>query len=197
MINKRYNILWPNVVYSRNTRLVYHFMSVYFIILLFSRQVYKRTHDHLKNAKKKKKRQDPKSISNKNSINVKYKEISQIDNFFKLFILYWDIANCCLVTNSCLTLASPWTVAHGQRLLCPWHFSGKNTGVGCHFLLQGIFLTQELNPCLLCWQADSLPLSFQVNSKGTQPYIYMYPFSPKLLSPPGCHITLSRVPCAI
>ena len=32
------------------------------------------------------------------------------------------------------------------RLLCPWNFSGKNTGVGCHFLLQGIFLTQGLNP---------------------------------------------------
>ena len=29
----------------------------------------------------------------------------------------------------------------------------------CHFLLQGIFLTQELNPSLLHWQADSLPLS--------------------------------------
>ena len=28
------------------------------------------------------------------------------------------------------------------RLLCPWDFPGKNTGVGCHFLLQGIFLTQ-------------------------------------------------------
>jgi len=25
------------------------------------------------------------------------------------------------------------------RLLCPWNFPGKNTGVGCHFLLQGIF----------------------------------------------------------
>ena len=28
------------------------------------------------------------------------------------------------------------------RLLCPWDFPGKNTGAGCHFLLQGIFLTQ-------------------------------------------------------
>ena len=27
---------------------------------------------------------------------------------------------------------------------------GKNTGMGCHALLQGIFLTQESNPCLLC-----------------------------------------------
>ena len=38
-------------------------------------------------------------------------------------------------------------------------FSGKNTGVGCHFLLWGIFLTQGLNLSLLHWQADSLPLS--------------------------------------
>ena len=39
---------------------------------------------------------------------------------------------------------------------------GKNPGVGCHFLLQGIFLTQGRNPCLLClvyWSLDSLPLS--------------------------------------
>ena len=36
-----------------------------------------------------------------------------------------------------------------------------NTGVGCHALFQGIFLTQGLNPSLLCllhWQAGSLPL---------------------------------------
>ena len=31
------------------------------------------------------------------------------------------------------------------RLLCPWNFLGKNTGVGCYFLLQGIFLTQGSN----------------------------------------------------
>ena len=38
---------------------------------------------------------------------------------------------------------------------------GKNTGVGYHVLLQGIFLTQGLNPCLLCllhWQVGFLPL---------------------------------------
>ena len=34
---------------------------------------------------------------------------------------------------------------------------GKNTAVGCHFLLQGIFLTLRSNPRLLHWQADSLP----------------------------------------
>ena len=40
-------------------------------------------------------------------------------------------------------------------------FPGKNTGAGCHFLLQGIFLTQGLKPCLLHllhWQAGSLLL---------------------------------------
>ena len=35
------------------------------------------------------------------------------------------------------------------RLLCLWDSPGKNTGVGCHALLEGIFLTQGLNPCLL------------------------------------------------
>ena len=35
------------------------------------------------------------------------------------------------------------------RLLCLWDSPGKNTGVGCHALLQGIFLTQESNPHLL------------------------------------------------
>ena len=51
---------------------------------------------------------------------------------------------------------TPWIVA--PQLLCPWKFPGKNTGVGCSFLLQGVFLTQESNPCLLHWQVDSLSL---------------------------------------
>ena len=45
------------------------------------------------------------------------------------------------------------------RLLCSWDFPGKNTGVGCHLLLQGIFLSQGSNSCLLHWQVGSLPLS--------------------------------------
>ena len=48
-----------------------------------------------------------------------------------------------------------------SRLLYPWDSPGKNTGVGCCALLQGIFLTQGLNQasCLLNWQAGSLPLA--------------------------------------
>ena len=44
-------------------------------------------------------------------------------------------------------------------LLCPWDSPGKNTGVGCQALLQGIFPTQGSNPHLLLhWQVGSLPL---------------------------------------
>ena len=66
-------------------------------------------------------------------------------------------------------------IAHAKLLqLCPTLCSsvdcsppgssvhGKNTGVGYHFLLPGIFPTQGLNSHLLCllhWEADSLPLS--------------------------------------
>ena len=65
---------------------------------------------------------------------------------------------CCLVAKSCQTFLQP----HGlqpTRLLCPWDSPGKNTGMGCHFLLQEIF--QGLNPHLLHWQVSSLSLSHQ------------------------------------
>ena len=48
------------------------------------------------------------------------------------------------------------------RLCCPWDYTGKNTGVGCHFLLQGIFPSQGSNLSLLCLLhclTDSLSLS--------------------------------------
>ena len=45
------------------------------------------------------------------------------------------------------------------RLLCPWDSPGKNTGVGCHFLPQGIFPVQGSNLGLPCRQTNSLPLS--------------------------------------
>ena len=47
------------------------------------------------------------------------------------------------------------------RLLCPQESPSKNTGVGCHALLQGTFPTQEMNLHLLLllhWQAGSLQL---------------------------------------
>ena len=75
----------------------------------------------------------------------------------KQFLL---IMCCCLVIESCLTLLQP-RGRQPTRLHCPQDFPGKKTGVDCHFLLQGIFLSQGLNLCLLQWQADSLLLSHQ------------------------------------
>ena len=50
------------------------------------------------------------------------------------------------------------------RLLCPWNSPGKNTRVGCHFLLQGIFPTQRSNPGFLhCRQ-----ILCHLNHQGTE-----------------------------
>ena len=77
---------------------------------------------------------------------------------------------CQFLVPSCMCVVShlvmpnplwPQGLQH-TRLLCLWNFPGKNTGMSCHFLLQGIFPTQGSNMCLLSllyWQADSLPLA--------------------------------------
>ena len=64
------------------------------------------------------------------------------------------------------------------RLFCPWDFPGKNTGVGCHFLLQRIFPTQGSNLGLLCcrwvlYQSESLgkPRTRKVNATSLDPHI--------------------------
>ena len=56
---------------------------------------------------------------------------------------------------------------HGQWPawpFCPWDFPGKNTGMGCHTLLQGIFPTQELNPGVWHWRLILYSLSHQGSS---------------------------------
>ena len=55
-----------------------------------------------------------------------------------------------------LILVTLWSFAR------QWDSLGRNTGLGCHALLQGIFPTRESNPHLLSllhWQADSIPLA--------------------------------------
>ena len=70
----------------------------------------------------------------------------------------------------------------------PWE--SRTEVAGLLFFLSFYFILEySWSITVLCY--------FQVDSKGTQPYLYMYPFSPKLPSHPGCHMTLSRVPCAI
>ena len=57
------------------------------------------------------------------------------------------------------------------RFLCPWNFSGKNTGVGCHFLLQGIFSIQGLNPGLQHRGQILYHLSHQGRQRSSEPGI--------------------------
>ena len=74
----------------------------------------------------------------------------------------WCVCVCVCV---CVLSLSNFLWPHGLQptsLLCSWDFPGKNTGVGCHFLLQRIFPVQGSNLFLLYllhWQVDSLPLS--------------------------------------
>ena len=86
-------------------------------------------------------------------------------------------------------------ITHGlwsATVLYPWDFPGKNTGVGCHFLLQGIFLTQESNPCLLHCQWLLLPLSqlgnLMVNTENVSSSL-----SNALLLPNSTTLSLRRV----
>ena len=71
----------------------------------------------------------------------------------KVICYFLGLQNHCrqlLCVSQAVMSESLWY--HGlqpTRLLCPWHFPGKNTGVGFHFLLQRIFPTQGSNPCLL------------------------------------------------
>ena len=64
----------------------------------------------------------------------------------------------CAQSLSCVQLFAT-TQAVARQASLSMGFSGKNTGLCCHFLLQGIFLSQGLNLNLLHWESDSLPVS--------------------------------------
>ena len=91
-----------------------------------------------------------------------------------LGFLGWDALTLLLYTASltlCMSVSvlvtQPWPThcnsmdCSPSRLLCPWDFLGKNTEVGCHFLLQRIFLTQGSNSDLLHCRQILYHLSYQ------------------------------------
>ena len=62
-----------------------------------------------------------------------------------MFSVFYITYLCVCADRSVVSLCDP--------MVCPWNSPGENTGLGCHSLLQGIFLTQGWNPGLLhCWQ---------------------------------------------
>ena len=88
----------------------------------------------------------------------------------KLRLLLWSITHLPIGHTANLTFRNPlgfassyrsrllatlWTVTPA-RLLCPWHSPGKNTGVSCHFLLQGDLPDPGVEPTSPVSQADSL-----------------------------------------
>ena len=72
---------------------------------------------------------------------------------------------CSEVSQSCLTLCNPMDCVAYQDPPS-MGFPGKNTGVGCHFLLQEIFLTQGLNPGLPYYSQMLYGLSHQGKGAG-------------------------------
>ena len=92
--------------------------------------------------------------------------LSQNQGLFQWVHSYWNF----LLHGACVCMYVHHSVMSNllQTIDCSlpgfflhWNFPGKNTGVGCHLLLQEIFPIQGLNPCLQCllhWQMDSLSL---------------------------------------
>ena len=78
----------------------------------------------------------------------------------------------------CAFMLSHIWLCHSTGLLYPWDFPGKNTGVGFHFLLQGILSASPVSPAL---QADSLlsePLGrcFVVLSYSKKAFIFLFEY---------------------
>ena len=85
-------------------------------------------------------------------------------------LLHYLLKDVVCVGAQCPTLLRP----HGlqpTRLLCPWSFPGKDTGVGCHFRLHGIFLTlgiETASPAL----AGGFFTTVSAKTKSHQPGAY-------------------------
>ena len=79
--------------------------------------------------------------------------------FLRAFYRLCVCVSCSVVSNS---LWPPWTIAHQAPLFMA--SPGRNAGVGCHFLLQGIVLTQGSNLGLLHCRQILYHLSHQGNS---------------------------------
>ena len=93
------------------------------------------------------------TIENKNALAMNLISVGCKLDFLELFILPPQTFN--MIRKH--TKNQLWVLNHVRfqrlqpiRLLCPWDFPCKNTGMGCHFLFQGIFPTQGLNPHILC-----------------------------------------------
>ena len=77
-------------------------------------------------------------------------------SYFLLFLQCFVQFHACVFSRLGVSTSLQPYGLQSSKLLCPWNYPCKNTGVGCHFLLQRIFPTQVLHPHLLHWKVDSL-----------------------------------------
>ena len=98
----------------------------------------------------------------------------------------------CMRAQSCPTVCNPLHCTLPGSY--PWDFSSKNTGVGCHFLLQGIFPTQRSNPHLLS-VLHGRQILYLLNHQGSPtPAISLasFHFSLPISSPGTCQVSPFR-----
>ena len=88
-----------------------------------------------------------------NFVALELKPLLQIISIIVFRKVWWW-----LVAKLCLALVTSWT--EPLRLLCPWNSPGKNTRMGSHSLLWGIFWTQGLNLGLLYYRQILYQVSY-------------------------------------
>ena len=97
-----------------------------------------------------------------------------VDAIWSIYMLESESVNCSIVSDS--------LQPHGlqpTRLLCPWNFSGKNTGLGDNSLLQGIFPTHGFNLGLLHCRQILYHLSYTLEiTIFTFPDLHIFTFWP-------------------
>ena len=89
-----------------------------------------------------------------------YRVLSKFPPFFKKYLYVYVLNVCAKLLQSYPTLYIPVDCSLPSSSV-QGDSASKNTRLGCHALLLGIFQTQGLNPCFLCllhWQAGSLSL---------------------------------------
>ena len=81
------------------------------------------------------------------------KHCEKVQQRFKFFFTILTVKSVILFVLCVLNYSVMLTLwlqgLQPNSLLCPWGFPGKNARAGCYLLLQGIFLSPRLNPCLL------------------------------------------------
>ena len=90
---------------------------------------------------------------NNTNLNTKLNLLTFYKKLQIIFVTF-DCVHACSVASVVSDSVWPYGL-QPARLLCPWDSPGKNTGVGCHAFLQGIFPTKASHPCLSCLPASA------------------------------------------